>query len=123
MIDIEINRTDTNVMSLDDELRSALGELVYGLTARSDGLTIHMADDATSKQLARARQIVQEHDPSQLSPSQQEQVMRKTRLEQLRQADQPLDADGLGNTAADVRKLARKVALLELEIEAMRRGE
>lgn len=122
MQNIQIERPGINISALDQDVRAALGSAVFGVSTSGRFVIVHLDDKATSAQVNQVRQIVQSHDPSKLTPAQREENDRKARLEQLRQIDQPLDADGIGTAAADIRRLARKVSLLEAEIAALQKG-
>jgi hypothetical protein len=111
-------------MLLDEELRAALAGLTSGISANGSEVIVHLDDSATPAQIAQARRIVEQHDASKRSPAQQERADRAAKLEQLRRdKGAALDGERLPNTAEGFRQLARKLAWLEQEIEALRKGE
>jgi hypothetical protein len=124
MANIGINRASVNAANLDEELRSALGAAVFGISADGREVIVHLADSATQAQIAQARRIVEQHDASKLTPAQQERADRATKLEQMRRdKGAALDGERVPNSAEGFRQLARKLAWLEQEIEALRKGE
>jgi multidrug resistance efflux pump len=123
-MEISITKSTMNMDFLDSELRAALGALTSGVSARKGQVIVHLDDSATPAQIAQARRIVEQHDASKLSPTQQERADRAAKLEQMRRdKGAALDGERLPNTAEGFRQLARKLAWLEQEIEALRKGE
>ena len=115
MRNIQINRQQINIETLDQALREIIGDELIGISANSDGVIVHVKNTVTND--ADVRRIVQEHNASELSVRQQRKASVETaRAEQndvLQLAD--FDAD-----TASVQALARKVRWLELELRELR---
>jgi hypothetical protein len=71
MQNIRMERSGINVEALDAEVRVEFGERAFGISTGPYGVIVHLSDDATPQQINRARQIVQNHDPSVLTAEQQ----------------------------------------------------
>ena len=107
---------EINFVGLDEELRNALGEQIYGLNATNDTIIVYLADSVTPMQEGQAQTIVLEHDPTQLTPSQQIAIQQQQQLEQLRQANtSPIDLSLYDGETGHLRHLAQKIAWLEME--------
>ncbi|MCK6580630.1 MAG: hypothetical protein L6Q98_21270 [Anaerolineae bacterium] len=120
MISIPVQAVGINVGSLDAELRSALAP-TQGLTWDGQVVTVVFSDDVTPAQLDLAQTIVRQHDPKRLTPDQQTELDRKSRLEALRGENAAeLDLPAYDSASPDIRRLAEKIAWLELEIAALR---
>lgn len=106
---------------LDEQLRSALGDRVIGVSASGTDVTVHFADDATDEQIETARQIVEQHDPSERTSQQQETAERAILLAELREENTvPLDLADYDEADNSLRQLAVKIAWLEQELIALR---
>lgn len=72
--------------ALDAALRTALGERVTGLSARTGGksVTVHLADNATAEDDNTARQIVLNHDFSTRTPEQETRAEKNRVREEAR---------------------------------------
>lgn len=115
------NITAVNLLALDAALRSALGSAVIGLTHNGASVIVHLTDDAPPAKVAQARALVLSHDPSQLTPDQQADILNQAKLEQAR-ADFAAELDLAIYSGKDplLEKLAQKIAWLEREINALR---
>lgn len=123
MKDITIDRINAvNLLALDAALRSGLGSSVLGLTHNGQSVTIHLADDTPPGKIKQAQTIVQSHDPAQLTPEQQADILKQAKLEQARKdlAATELDLKPFEGKDVLLEQLAKKVAWLEQEINALR---
>lgn len=128
MREIQVQRESVNVEALDAALRAALGDVVFGISAGPEGVVAHLADSATAEQSAQARMLIEQHDPTLLTPEQQIKLERQRQLAQARAAGEinPLPIDGAGYqtvaglTDEALSRLAQKVAWLEREIASLR---
>lgn len=113
-----------NIEALDQSLRAALGNLVFGLSYTSETVTVHLADNATKAQQNQARTLVESHDPAVLTPQQQQEIARKTKLDQARQdyGTSEIDLKAYEGKDSLLEQLAKKVAWLEREIDALRKA-
>jgi len=116
---LTVTRDFINTPALEAELRGVLGEQYVGLSTYSGNVVIHLLDDTSMEQVQQAEQLVKDHDPSVLTPKQQEEQTRQQRLEDFRAAD-ALDLSAYDGATADVQTLAQKIAWLELEIRELR---
>ncbi|MBZ0293887.1 MAG: hypothetical protein K8L99_15085 [Anaerolineae bacterium] len=122
---IEYGKGVVNTEALDESLRAALGEQVIGITTGSGHVTLHLSDETPSADVIRARVLVAAHDPTQLSTRQQTILQRKQRLQVVRRDYKgSVDLDPADFTGSDplLLALARKVAWLEGELNALRDG-
>ena len=123
MQDITIARNNVNVEALDAELQAALGNLSRGVSTGPYGVMVHLDDRATEAQIAQVQAIVEDHDPSVLTPEQQARQQRQARLETLRQTrGEALDPADYGGQDAPIQTLAQKLAWLEQEVIDLRGG-
>lgn len=114
-MDIIIERTGVNLESLDGDLRTALGEVVSGVSAHAGLVTVHLTGKSIPADSQTARQIVLNHNPAKLTPEQQHQQQQAAKLEALRQ-QKGGDLDAAKFDDPLLNELARKVAWLEQEI-------
>ena len=123
MKDITIERTTVNIDALDAELCTALGAVTTGFSLGGGRVIVHLLDSATSQQESLARQIVLTHDPNRLTPEQQANELRKTKLEQARRdfGAAEIDLALYSAQTPPVQQLAQKIAWLEREITDIRR--
>lgn len=123
MKDVTIDQISTvNLLALDSALRTTLGNSVIGLTHNGQSVIVHLTDDAPPGKVAQAHALVQSHDPSQLTPDQQADILKQAKLEQARKdfAASELDLKIYEGKDALLEQLAKKVAWLEREINALR---
>jgi hypothetical protein len=122
MKDIVVDRRDVNIRALDGELRAALGETVAGISVGRQGVIVHLEDDATAEDVTTATRIVVQHDPAVLTADQQAEADEQAALDAARSENTTaLDVDSYNSTAAEIQALARKVAWMEREINALQR--
>jgi hypothetical protein len=123
MKDVTIERSTVNIEALDAELRAALGAATTGFTAGGGKIVVHLLDSATPQQENLARQIVLAHDPARLTPQQQQEAERKTKLDQARRdyGAAELDLAPYAGQGPIIQKLAQKILWLEREIADLRR--
>jgi hypothetical protein len=101
------------IVEIDGERRV----LLYVQTSE-DEVSLEFPDGADIEAL---NAVVEAHDPEALSPLEQERAERAAQIEGLREADpELLDADDYAGESALISTLARKVALLELEMTELR---
>lgn len=128
MREIQVKREMVNVEALDAALRAALGEVVFGISAGPEGVIAHLADAATAQQITQAQTLIEQHDPTLLTPEQQVKLERYQQLEGARALGEtnplPVDGEGYktiaGLTDEALVRLAQKVAWLEREIPLLR---
>lgn len=119
-MNIDFKRNQINLQALDAELRGALADTLSGVSFDGVQVIVHLDDSVTPTQIGIVGALVEAHDPTKLTPAQESENARAALLTQMRQERQPLDADKLGATASDIKALGRRIALLELEIDALR---
>jgi hypothetical protein len=119
MRQITVERTTINNSMLVAELQLALGEAYVGLNVGDSQVIVYLTDDATAEQLLQAEQLVVNHDPTVLTPEQQQAQAREQLLKDFRAAD-ALDLSTYDGATAEVQTLAQKIAWLELEIRELR---
>jgi hypothetical protein len=116
-----IQREGTNIQALDEMLRGQLGAEYLGLSTTPGEVRVHFVETAADQTLERARVITRNHDPAQLSPSQQAEVQRQQRLKLLRASNQaPLPEADSQSIEMLAKELAAKVRWLEQEIRDLR---
>jgi len=122
MQNIIVERHAVNIEALDAELRSALGDVIAGMSTRPGAIVVHLSDAASKSQANQAQRLVLDHDATQLTSEQSGEVDRIQRLRAARQANRTaLEVDGISNNDVDtIKRLARKVAWLEQEIRDLR---
>ncbi len=120
MPDILIDRPHVNLQLLDAELRAALGAVVSGISTRAGVVIIHLRQSASGDQENQAKQLVQTHNPTALSPAQQAQKARAERL----LADRARFTAPLNPTEFTanplLQTLAARIAWLEQELRDLR---
>jgi hypothetical protein len=82
---------------------------------------VHLVRETPTEQVQQAEQIVRDHDPTQLTPEQQAELLQRQNLLQAR-ADNPtlLDIDGYSSSDTLIQQLAYKIQWLEQEIRDLR---
>jgi hypothetical protein len=117
------NISAVNVPALDQTLRAALGEQVFGLSYSAAIVTVHLSDQATKAQENQARALVQAHDPAVLTPDQQAEINRQAKLDQARRDYGAAEIDLTLYEGKDslLQQLATKIAWLEREVDALRK--
>src|SRR5690606_7008291 len=120
MQDIWLQQELVNIDALDEILRANLGEVVAGVSTSRGQLVIHLSDAASLNQVAEAKRLFEEHDPSQLSKRQQIQAERQAALAELQQhGTGAINLEDFRNEAASIQHLAKRVALLELQLQEL----
>lgn len=113
-----------NKVALSDTLQAALGDNFIGYSTRRGEVVIHLTDQTTNEQVAQVRQILQTHDPTQLTPDQQDNRARQERLQQVRRQNQALlDLLQFEDQPRVIKLLARKIYWLEQEVRLLRRDQ
>lgn len=121
MQNIRIDRSDVNAELLGQELRTALSENFFGMSFSDQYVVLHFNDEVTSEMVAQGRQIVIDHDATALTDAQQRAQERRTKLEQARaDREETLSLDDFNLEGPLLRRLARKLRWLELEIRELR---
>lgn len=114
---ITISRDAVNLVALDAELRTALGELAQGVSVEGQKVHLHLHEDVSTEEIALARRIARQHDAALLTPEQSRRQQRRTRLQSLRQSLQDaLDESAYDSADPLLRQMAQRLAWLELEI-------
>lgn len=120
MLNVTETLRDVNLALLTEEVRTLLGDLVYGTSSDNEMITLHLADGVTEADINAARNLLIQHDPTKLTAEQTQQRESAARLLVLREANRlPLDLASYQNADANIRQLAERLTWLELEI-AMR---
>lgn len=111
MKNYELDRIDVNIEKLDADLRATLGTVYLGLTVRDNSILLHADDAITGAQVSIGRQIIQDHDATQLSDNQQQKASIQADIATLKQSIGNIDA--LTNTeATEAIKLLYKILQL-----------
>lgn len=124
-IEIEYGKGIVNIEALDETLREALGAQVIGISTGHGRVILHLSAETLPEDVIRARELVADHDPTQLSTQQQAFQQRKQRLQQVRRdykGSSDLDPGDFAASDSLLLALARKVAWLEGELNALRDG-
>lgn len=119
MLELWIERPDINVELLDAQLRAIGAGSFYGLSAQRGGVILYMNDSTPvdlQKSLAR---VAQQHDAAQMTPKQEAQAARQSRLEEER-TNLPLDEKHYEGSPALIKAMAAKIAWLEQEVRDLR---
>ena len=118
--EIDVNLSAVNIEALDAELRAALGKNFSGLRCGKT-CTIILTDDVSAAEINAALSIALAHDPTKLSPAQQQAEEQAAKLDAQRKANKgDLDTSKFNDPL--VGELAQKIAWLEQEIIALRAG-
>ena len=118
---ITIARANTNITALDEALETTLGNDYLGLSVHNEEVRVHLTDETPSSAVRQAEQIVQNHDPSQLTVRQQAEIAQREMLLQSRADNpQPLDTTAYTGSDALIQQLAHKLHWLEQEIRDLR---
>lgn len=120
MITREFEVKVVNVDALDEMLKKALPGICDGFTWIDGKLTVYLSEKANKSDLALVEQIVKDHDPSKLSESEQKAQLAKLDLDARRIE--------IGDGVIDDKKypdpllgeLAKRIAVLELEVRQLR---
>src|SRR5262249_42833762 len=107
--------------ALDAELRATLGDAVSGISYSGGVVTVHLTAKASTDSADTARSIVANHDPTKLTPEQQQEQDEAAKLDAARKANKG-QLDISKYTDPLLADLAQKVAWLEQEIIALRAG-
>ena len=117
MTNAVVKRSEVNLEALDNEIRALLGTNFSGVSFDGEEIILHFGADAPSAQIAEALRLAETHNPTRLTPRQQMEIDRKTRLEELRRANaKTLDLAEYEAAPSEIRQLAEKIAWLELEL-------
>ena len=119
MIELKIERIDVNIELLDAQLRAVAAEMFYGLSLQQGSVVLYLNESASSDLQKTLGRIVRQHDASELTPQQEAQAVRQTRLAQGRTRS-PLDEKQYEGSPAIIQALAAKIAWLEQEIRDLR---
>jgi hypothetical protein len=84
MVDLIFEREAANLALLHQELATALGPRLVGVSADGRGLRVHLLDSTTSDERKLAGQIVTGHDAARLTADQQAERERGAALGALR---------------------------------------
>ena len=121
MTTITIAREQTNITALDETLDKLLTDYYLGLSVHNGAVRVHLLDETPSDLVHLAEQIVQSHDPSQLTLGQQAEISKRQSLLQARNATPTaLDTIAYDGTDPLLQQLANKLHWLEQEIRDLR---
>ena len=117
MTTLTMQRTAINMEVLDEDIRQSVGAAGLGIACDGQEVKVYLAADATPAQISAVQRVLSAHDPLNLTSVQQEAADRAARLETLRaQNINPFDISTYEAVAPEIRRLAEKIAWLELEI-------
>ncbi len=112
MQNVSIDRLVVNVDLLDAELKAAIPDLVIGMSTGRGQVVVHLEDAATGIDIAAAEDIVNVHDETKLTTTQQKVLQREIDL-----ADGRLSYDVVVDPqTVTLEELAARIAWLEEEI-------
>ena len=118
---ITIAREQTNITALDEALENVLLAYYLGLSVYNGEVRVHLLHETPSELVQQAEQIVQNHDPSQLTLGQQVEIIKRQNLLQARNANPSLlDTVAYNGTDPLLQQLAYKLHWLEQEIRDLR---
>lgn len=118
---ITVPRERLNFESLEATLIAALDDHYNGISTAPGEVRVHLVGDTPPNIVDRARRIVVEHDPYQLTAAQTAAARRQTRLHHARTAcAAPLDLTDYDYADSIIRNLAKKIYWLEQEIRDLR---
>ncbi len=120
MKQITIPRRTVNLPLLDQTLRIQLNEGYIGTSIADEHIIVHVRDGTDGEMLTEARQILEMHDATVLTDTQQARQARKAQLETARADDPAIMPDDVQNEAPLLQKMAHKLQRLELEIQELR---
>src|SRR5687768_9997837 len=112
MIEVVVERASVNIEALDADLRAALGDVSAGLSTNGEQVRVHLTDAATPEQQSLAASIIEGHDPSQRSASQQAEAQRELYLAQVRRdyGATDLNLTSYDGQPSPIQTLAQKIA-------------
>jgi hypothetical protein len=121
---LQLELAAANVTALDYNLRIALTTHFYGLTYDGKQVMLVMDDAVTGNEVRQAQTIVATHNPSQLTPDQQAEILQATQLDQARKdyATTELDLSAYQGKDVLLQQLAGKIIWLEREVNALRQS-
>ena len=115
--------TRVNPPLLVEELIAALGDdVLNGLLTEPERIRLILAAVPSSTQTQTIQDVLAAHDPDAESSLEQAERARRTKLAVLRALDVALEPEDFSDETATIRKLARKVLLLEAQQKALARG-
>jgi 23S rRNA maturation mini-RNase III len=118
---ITIAREQTNITALDEALENVLLANYLGLSVHNSEVRVHLLRETPSDLVRQAEEIVQKHDPSQLTLGQQAEISKRQSLLQARNANpNTLDTIAYNGTDPLLQQLAHKLHWLEQEIRDLR---
>jgi hypothetical protein len=109
-------RYRVNVAKLTEDLQTELGEGLAGVSAGPGWVRVHLKTEPTLNQQQAATRVLEAHNPKDRSQSERDLETRRTLVEQLTRDDQSLRLADFQGESEVVRKLARKVLLLEAQL-------
>lgn len=115
-------RQPVNLEALDEQLAALLGTRWVGVSAGGGQIILYVADDTPPADLTQARAVLESHDPARLSSRQQAEAAQQHRLEEARRDYKGDEIDPGTVSDPQIQLLARKIAWLEREIDALRAG-
>ncbi len=121
MINVRQMLNSVNLELLTAQAHNVLGDFVFGASFEGGEVILHLRDNATGDEIATATNVILSHDSTQRTLAQQEAADRIAQLEQLRAENTtPLNLADYATAAVEIRRLAEKIAWLELELTARR---
>lgn len=121
MLNVSINVNNVNLEILTAQARALLSDLVLGASFEGGKAILHLSDNATDADITAATNVILSHDPAERTPEQEQQQESAARLLAMRLANAtPLDLAEYTTATPELRRLAEKIAWMELEIAARR---
>lgn len=129
-MEISIEKSAINPEALDAELKAAFGDVYSGLAYGKYGpensgsaIVRVVLAEPTGQQIDLVQLIVESHDATLLTLEQAIRQEHSEMLKQLRQQSAaPISISDYESESPAIQSLARKVALLELELQELRGG-
>lgn len=116
----EIPCSVVNVESLHEDLKLILGDVYDGFIFDGQVLRFSLSEAITNDQIKMLREQVEWHDPGVLSKAQQKEIYEIAQLDEARHDALVQDPDPKVDPA-ELGRLFKRVRLLELELEALKR--
>lgn len=117
MQNITIANKTVNVAALSEQLSNLSSTEIVGMSVVDDDLILHFSGEATEQFIEQVQALVAAHNPTILTPVQEEALVRQERLEQLREQNRSLlNLADYAQVGSEMLRLAEKIAWLELEI-------
>lgn len=105
-----------NIAKLTEDLQTELGDGFVGVSTGPGWVRVHLTEAPSIAEQEAVALVLDDHDPKQRSQIEQAQETRRMLIQQLARDDDTLQLTDFIGESAIVRKLARKVLLLEAQL-------